>query len=548
MYTRRSFLKSAAVGALWLSTAIRALGALRQASGFFLLHPFIENHPEAVFIMPTSIVDKMDAETKLKAGLTFSRSVFVPGDESGIPLSTSIPVKINLKTTGADRFPLRDIIGTIADPYFCEGVFEGMKELGIEGRQIHIRENPRGDSFGPYGIIDMTRRAGVDFRTDFQGEVGNGMEQGRDFNWVNVLNGVFFKKIAQLEPINTPGSWMLNISKFKAHGMGMTLCSKNLQGMLTRPFTHLCARFDDDMGLSPYLQDNALTSIAQSYERHLKENIIPRWNRPGDNGGSWQEVWSHRTLDHLSVTPCGLNIIEGIYGRDGDCGNIGPHPFDEDSVGDPVSSPDVTARDFMSNYIIFGRDIFRTDIVGHWLGGHEPGNFGYFHLAIERGLSNALDPRKIPVYRWENGSATLSPVTDFKRTPLLTYYLQRDYNGGIEPQYHLCDEPFDYSLVDGIEEPKLPEKPEVIVLGQSRLYPSNPCASIEYRLPMSGFIRLEIRDDRGRILAVPVDGFRVRGAHMALWDTNNCPPGAYTYRLRINGFEQKGTLALRKPG
>lgn len=495
--------------------------------------------------MPTHVDHRLNTAAKIEAGLIFGKSVFVPGDENGIPLSISIPVKMNLKTTDAGKYPVDDIMGCVTDPWFAEGVYESLQKLGIPGKNIHLRENPRGTSFETYGILDMAERAGIDFRNDFSGDVGDDMEPGRDFNWTNVPNGVFFREIPHLEPINTPNTWLLNMAKFKAHGMGLTLCSKNLQGLMTRPFCRLCARIDSDMGLSPHLQDNALKAIQSSYERHVAEHIIPRWDKPGQNGGSWQEVWTHRTLDNLSVTPRGLNIIEGIYGRDGDGGNNGPHPFDAVNNTDD-SSKGVTVQDFMSNYIIFGKDTFRTDIIGHWLGGHEPGNFGYFHLAIERGMSNALDPMKIPVYLWGNGSATLTPLYQFNRTPLLTYYLQRDYKGQIEPQYHLCDEPFDYRLVDGIEQLSQPEKPEVIVLYQGKANPYNHHASLEYRLPMSGYVRLEISDNTGRLLDVPVDGFRSFGAHMTLWDIQNRASGSYSYRLRINGYEHKDHLNLQR--
>jgi len=541
MFTRRDFLKTTAAGVLGLSSPIRALPSRRQTSGFFTVHPFIENHPEAVFVMPTQVDHMLNDAAKKEAGHAFGRSVFVPGYEGGIPLDISIPVKMNLKTTGAGKFPLEDILGCVTDPFFAEGVYESIQELGISGNQIHLRENPRGTSFETYGIPGMAERCGIDFRNDFKGTVGNGMEPGRDFNWTEVSDGVFFKEIPHLEPINTPGTWLLNMGKFKAHGMGLTLCSKNLQGMMTRPFCRLCARIDSDMGLSPHVKNNALKTVQANYDRHLAENIIPRWDRPGGNGGSWQEVWTHRTLDNLSVTPCGLNIIEGIYGHDGDGGNNGPH-----TVDGAEKAKRVTTKDFMSNYVIFGKDIFRTDIIGHLLGGHEPGNFGYFHLAIERGMSDALDPHKIPVYLWENGSATLTPVTDFTRTPLRTYYLQRDYKGQNEPRYHLCDEPFDYSLVDGISTLVPPEKPEAFVLNQSRITPSNPHAAIEYRLPVSGNVRLEIYSSNGRLLDVPVDGFRKVGAHMAVWDTGNAASGAYTYRLRINAFEKRDKLVLMK--
>ncbi|MFA6472343.1 MAG: DUF362 domain-containing protein [Candidatus Latescibacterota bacterium] len=550
MFNRRDFLKTAAIGALGLSLPIQALASRKQTSGYFGLHPFIDNHPEAVFIMPTSIDDKMNSGAKLKAGLTFGRSVFVPRDRSGIPLSISIPVKLNLKTTDADKYPLEQILGTVTDPFFSEGVFEAMKELGISGRQMHIRENDRGpNSFQIYGIVDMANRVGADFRTDFSGTIGNGMNPGEHFTWNDVPNGRWFKKLPQLEPINTPRTWLLNISKFKAHAMGLTLCGKNLQGMVVRPFTGFCAAGDSDMTISAkYRHENAVEAVKKNYARHVAEGIIPRWGAPGPQGGIRQEAWATRTLDNLSVTPCGLNIIEGIYGRDGDSGNNGPHvPKSGQETGKSGDqNPSPSALDFMSNVIIFGRDIFRTDIIGHYLGGHEPGNLGYFHLAMERGMSNALDPRRIPVYLWENGAATLVPVEQLKRTTLLTNYLAKNYGGGTEPLYHMLDEPFDYSKVSGIEDTPRPRKPEAFVLYQSKVNPANPFASIEYRLPKKGDVKFEIMDSSEKTVAVLVEGRRESGAHLAVWNTEKSPGGKYVYRLMVDGSTVTGKLVLQK--
>jgi len=544
MPTRRQFLKTAALGSLGLtSLPFRAVRSARGATGHFSVHPFIERHPEAVFIMPTRVAHKMDEEAKRRAGRAFGKSVFVPADDRGVPVTASIPVKMNLKTTGADRFPVEQIIGTVADFYFAEGVFESLQALGVPGSHIHLRENPRGkNSFEIYGIVDMANRCGIDFRQNFASGVGDGLVEGRDYNWVDVPDGRWFKKIPQIEPINTPGSWLLNISKFKTHGMGMTLCAKNLQGIIARPYTRLCATADSELGIGEVMHGNAVDAIRRSYIRHRDDNRIPRWDRPGERGGIWQEAWSQRTLDHISVTPSGLAIIEGIYGRDGDCGNNGPHPLNGGGVDD--GTPRVTARDYMSNMIIFGKDVFRTDIVGHWLGGHEPGNFGYFHLAIERGLSDALDPRKIPVYLWNDGEATLAPLDSFTRTPLLTYYLQRDYSGWNEPKYHMVDEPFDYSTVDGVAETPRPAKPEVVALDETLLQPSDPRVPIEYRLPLSGFVRLEITDQAGKT-DVLADGYRLAGAHLASWRAAGRPSGDYAYRLRINGAETAGTVRIR---
>ena len=322
MITRRQFLSTAALGAIAAGVPLDARGISAQRSRYFTVHPFVERHPEAVFIMPTAVGDKLDEAAKREAGRAFGGSVFLPSD-NGVPVDVSMPVKMNLKTSGAGRYPLDQIIGTVADFYFGEGVFEYLKSLGVEGKNIHLRENPRGDSFEIYGIVDMARRAGIDFRNDFAGNVGGEMIEGRDFFWHDVPDGRWFTRIPQLEPINRPGTWLLNISKFKAHGMGLTLCSKNLQGMMARPFCVLCSAADSDMGIPRYIHGDAVDFIKMSYERHRDDLRIPRWDRPGPQGGIWQEVWTQRTLDNLSITPCGLNIIEGIYGRDGDCGTGG---------------------------------------------------------------------------------------------------------------------------------------------------------------------------------------------------------------------------------
>jgi hypothetical protein len=312
--TRRRFLTTAALGTLGAGLPRPVIPAERRDSRFFTVHPFVERHPEAVFIMPTTVGDKMDEAAKRETGLAFGRSVLLPSVEGGIPSNITIPVKMNLKTTGAGAFPIEEIIGTVADFHFGEGLFGSLAELGVRPANIRLRENPRGDSFRIYGIVDMADRAGIDFREDIPGTVFEGMEEGRDFSWRTIPEGGWFSKIPQLEPINDPITWLLNISKFKTHGMGLTLCSKNLQGMIARPFCRLCAPADNDMGVGGHIRPDAIDHIAREYVRHRDVNRIPRWDRPGPNGGIWQEVWTQRTLDNLSVTPCGLCVIEGIYG------------------------------------------------------------------------------------------------------------------------------------------------------------------------------------------------------------------------------------------
>ncbi len=314
MLTRREFLKTAAVTGVSSLAAPIVTRALpnRAAAEHFALHPFVENNPDAVFIMRTSVDTKYNTEAKVNAGLDFGRSVFVPSDSSGIPITTEIAVKGNLKTANPYNFEHDLIMSHTSDAWFTEGVFEGMKELGIKGGQIHLREvnRPWHFSIEPYGYGAMCERVGADLRLDLAPTI-TALKEGDDYNWVEVPDGVFFKRMPYLEPINTPNSWLMNISKFKAHGMGLTLCCKNLQGSIPHNYQQLCASYKGSYSIN--LNDrhsDAYDVIKASYDRHIEAGV-PRWDKPGIDfiSGIGMESWVTRTLDNLSATPAGLHII-----------------------------------------------------------------------------------------------------------------------------------------------------------------------------------------------------------------------------------------------
>jgi hypothetical protein len=550
MANRRQFIKNSAlaVGGAALLRPIEALASRYQApTGYFGLHPFIEQHPEAVFIMKTAVDQKMNSEAKKEAGLAFGRSVFVPWDNTGIPVNIPIAVKPNIKTGSPSKHPLEEIISHTSDSFFVEGTLEGMKELGIAGSQFHLREVTQPEYFGNMGYVDMANRVGADLRTDIGGAVTT-LQIGRDFNWVDVPDGIFYKRIPYLEPINSPNIWQMNISKLKAHGMGLTLCCKCIQGSVANPYQQFCADYGARMSIDLNdRQPNAYSDIQANFNRHV--GSIPRWDRPGKNfnSGLGMETWVTRTLDNISASKYGIHIIEGIYGRDGE-GNedYGPNPQDQAHTFDAVGvSTDGKAWDYMTNVIIFGKDTFRVDIIGHWLGGHEPGNMGLFHCAIDRGMSTALDPKNIPVYIWDNGTATLTPLENLTRTPLLTYYLTRNYNGQTEGIYHLCNEPFDYPPETPVSVAEN-AKPEAFVLAQNKPNPFNPSTSIEYSLPKSGYARLEVYNTAGQLVDVLVDGLKPAGSHMAVWNTSGRASGTYFYRFRFGGFSETKKMTLLK--
>ncbi|MFC1607671.1 DUF362 domain-containing protein, partial [Candidatus Latescibacterota bacterium] len=437
MVTRRDFLKATAVaGGSMAMKPIKAVATRQKSSSaYFGVHRFIENHPDAVFIMRTDVDEKMNSEAKTKAGFDFGNSVFVHSDDGGNPIADMVAIKPNMKTGQASS--LDKLMGMDTDAWFVGGIIDSIKELGLSGDQFYLREtncsadeNGESKDWPVNGYGEVAEWTGADLRNLSAGISGLPSEA---INMTDVPDGVFFNQIPHLWPVNSPDSFLLNISKFKAHGMGMTLCCKNMQGTVARPNQQFCSGYNTMKLDSKYYMSDALKQIKANFDRHVSE--IPRWDKPRSswdwNSGIGMETWATRTLDNLSTMNFGLSIIEGIYGRDGNGASSGPNP---EGNGDNAKGE---AWDYMTNVIIFGKNPIHVDNIGFWLSGHEPGNVGLFHLAMERGMSQYLNPENIPVYLWYNGTPTLTPLSSFERTPLMTYYLTRDYDGQTENYWHL---------------------------------------------------------------------------------------------------------------
>lgn len=516
----------------------------RSGAVYFSLHPFIEAHPEAVFIKRTNISVKTDSQSKRQAGFELAKEIFMNTDSPGIPLSHRYVIKPNLTKVGTVN---ESSMGIITDCDFVEGIIQGLKGTGISSGSIYIREGNWlknggcGDDWEHSPYKDMAERTGVhllDFpsgRKAYEIEHPN-LQDDSEVMWFDCPDGVVFKRIGYVAPFNQSGTWLLNIAKFKAHGMGLTLCVKNLQGACIPPHVHFCEGIDTTLSyendirkdFQPEIEEN----IEELYGRHAHAGI-PRWDRPGRtwNSGFGMETWAQRTCDSISLTNTGLNIIEGIYGRNGNGFMSGP-------------GPDNTAQDFMTNVVFFGKNPFTVDIIGHYLGGHEPGNFGLFHCAYERNLCDTINPNEIPVYEWENGTPVLKSLADFERTPLLTYYLQRDYNGYDEPLYHLVNEPFDYGAITSVNEPVKPVLPDSYVLAQNYPNPFNSATIIEYSIPKDGRVRIEVFNAAGQLVDVVVDEWKRNGSHMLTWDASRFPSGVYFYRFIANNVRQTKKLTI----
>ena len=174
------------------------------------------------------------------------------------------------------------------------------------------------------------------------------------------------------------------------------------------------------------------------------------------------------------------------------------------------------------------------DNIGHYLAGHEPGNFGLFHLAKERGFGNTINPAEIPLYEW--GATTgpvLAPLSGFQRFPLKTYYLQRDYDGQTEPKWHLVNEQYQYSSTTGTED----------VLDENEFYmkdafpnPLQTTSSIKFHVPLNGHVSIEVINGNGNLFDVLFNRQRDRGNYSVEVNGTNYSSGLYIARMQFDGL------------
>jgi hypothetical protein len=401
MLTRRDFLRTSALAAAGVIPGTRLAGAsfvLPQA--YFGLHPFIESNPKAVFVRRTHVAHIIDEEAKRREGLTLAREIFVPMERPGIPVTHRIILKPNYAGT---------------DVQFYEGVVMGLKEVGL--RELYFVEANGYPYWVRRGFVAVNERLGVQMNEP-ERRIRH-FRENWEMNWSTVPDGVVYKRIPHFTPVNEPDTWLLNIAKWRSHGMCLTLSVKNEQGLVVVPYTRFCPGWKMVTGvpdfMKPDIQPNVEPVIRKFFERHVKAHY-DRYDSQAELSPMHQEIWAHKTCDNMSTLKTGFAMIEAIYALDGDGGEI------------------------LTNLVMFSKDKFRLDVIGMYLGGHEPGDINLFRTAKERGLTDTFNPWEIPVYEWVDGAATPRKLTDFSRTPLKTYYLQLPS----EPLYHLVNEPFDY--------------------------------------------------------------------------------------------------------
>ena len=82
--------------------------------------------------------------------------------------------------------------------------------------------------------------------------------------------------------------------------------------------------------------------------------------------------------------------------------------------------------------------------------------------------------------------------------------------------------------------------------GQNYPNPFNPTTTIEYALPASGYVTLEIYDVLGREVKTLVNDNESAGYHFVVFDASELPSGVYFYRISAGKYTSVKKLVLVK--
>jgi len=104
-------------------------------------------------------------------------------------------------------------------------------------------------------------------------------------------------------------------------------------------------------------------------------------------------------------------------------------------------------------------------------------------------------------------------------------------------------------LLDALEptsSEQFADQPETFRLEQNYPNPFNPTTNIEFSIPESSDVTLEVFNVQGQRVATLVNENRSAGVHTVEFDASNLSSGVYLYRIRAGGFNQVNKMMLVK--
>ena len=130
--------------------------------------------------------------------------------------------------------------------------------------------------------------------------------------------------------------------------------------------------------------------------------------------------------------------------------------------------------------------------------------------------------------------------------PILTISAtnQSSFNHGDSTSYGHIDRICIRRTPTGVAEDR--DVPSGFALLQSYPNPFNPTTTIEYQVPVTVFVKLNVFDILGREIAILVNENRSVGKYSVTFDTSNLPAGIYFYRMQAGEFQETRKLVLLK--
>ena len=363
------------------------------------LTEILSQHPDAVFVRRTALTSFEDREGFRQGGYDVAGDLFVASEDASdgrtfVLKPNVVAPPFSDPQTGELRCAAA---GIVTNPHFVGGIADRLREMGAS--RVVIAEGggrkmaPVFESRGYAAVAEARGVPLVDLFRDW------GACTEEELNWTKV-EGVIFREIPYVRPINDPGTVLINVPTLKTHNLAIvSLCVKNLQGTIAlecRKFCHVQIQDERDrfQGTARCYRPDFKARMDDFRQRNLQTD----W----EGRDKLDEVYVHRACDSLLGLPRSVHIIEGIVGRDGT-------GFDH-------------GRDTLTNLILAGTNPVHVDAVAAYLMGHDPRNIPYLHMACIRGFGRC-DPEEIEVYLTQDGGMErCERLTEIGRLSLGVYH------------------------------------------------------------------------------------------------------------------------------
>lgn len=161
-------------------------------------------------------------------------------------------------------------------------------------------------------------------------------------------------------------------------------------------------------------------------------------------------------------------------------------------------------------------------------------------LDVTNGIKNAVKVETTaPLGTNSNTAGTSGDIAFRKYSDGLYIYYVLATNNGIGA-YQLADTPTD------VESDNNNTLPSGYALSQNYPNPFNPATRINYSLPQSGNVTLNVYNMLGQKVASLVNEYKSAGNYSAVFNSSNLSSGTYIYTIRVNDFTSSKKMMLVK--